>query len=67
MTRKVIIYEETVEGTPSQVRELSQEMLNLTNGEITNTVTDSTVYEIVEPRKKKEYPFLRIRGQKEMP
>lgn len=57
-TRKIIIYQETVEGTPSQVRELSQEILNLMNGEITSTVTDSTEYEPVETRKQR--PTLRI-------
>jgi hypothetical protein len=67
LTRKVIIYEETMEGTSSQVREPSQEMLNIIDGEIKSTVTDSTAHELFETKKKKEPLILRIRGQMETP
>lgn len=42
MTRKIILIEDRIEGTPSQVKELLHEMKNPMNGKITTSVADST-------------------------
>lgn len=54
-----------MEGTPSQVKELIQGMLDLTNGEITIPVADSTGFEPIRTKKKKEPGILRLHSRME--
>lgn len=65
VTRKFILVEEEVKGSPSQVKELLHEMKDLTNGEIKTPAADSTEVESVKTKKGKKPLVFRLHSQME--